>query len=308
MEKVKSKKDVILDAQKKKKKVHFATLMDVSHLKNAELESKHQKYKGRVVLRGDSVKDDSGAYAVFTEQGSSVTPKSKWRTLQGCLEIPKSECPEKMDTSSTTQFAQIMVQTWKTLWFISIEICTVTRSLASCGKDDVRRFYWDLDGEKVLNWECMFVHRRQGLFLSEDVDDIKMAGTKENMAPTWKKLVKLVDLGEPTSCLDHVYLGCTQRECEANESIMDRYREMFESRISAAGTEKPAGWEKPHAKTVAWSYDMEGHAQTCVERYCELANNKTAVVRRFNSLLGSSQRRKTWKQLANCPPCVLKLS
>ena len=26
---------------------------------------------------------------------------------------------------------------------------------------------------------------------------------------------------------------------------------------------------------AAWSYDMEGHAQKCVERYCELANKKT---------------------------------
>ena len=32
-----------------------------------------QKCKGRVVLRGDIVKDDSGAYAVFTEQGSSAS-------------------------------------------------------------------------------------------------------------------------------------------------------------------------------------------------------------------------------------------
>ena len=30
--------------------------------------------------------------------------------------------------------------------------------------------------------------------------------------------------------------------------------------------------EKSHAKTVAWSYDMESHAKKCVERYCELAN------------------------------------
>ena len=30
--------------------------MDICHLKNAELEAKHQKYKGRVVLRGDFVK------------------------------------------------------------------------------------------------------------------------------------------------------------------------------------------------------------------------------------------------------------
>ena len=37
----------------------FASLMDVCHLKNAELETKHQQYKGRIVLRGDIVKDDS---------------------------------------------------------------------------------------------------------------------------------------------------------------------------------------------------------------------------------------------------------
>ena len=35
----------------------FASLMDICHLKNAELEAKHQKYKSRVVLRCDIVKD-----------------------------------------------------------------------------------------------------------------------------------------------------------------------------------------------------------------------------------------------------------
>ena len=40
---------------------------------NAELEPKYQEYKGRVVLRGDVVKDDAGEYAVFTEQGSSAS-------------------------------------------------------------------------------------------------------------------------------------------------------------------------------------------------------------------------------------------
>ena len=49
---------------------------------------------------------------------------------------------------------------------------------------------------------------------------------------------------------------------------------MFESRTSAGATEKLLGWQTPHAKTVGWSYDMEGHARTCVERCCELANKK----------------------------------
>ena len=48
--KVRSKKEVIDEARTKGAKVHFASLMDICHLKNAELEAKHQKYKGRVVL------------------------------------------------------------------------------------------------------------------------------------------------------------------------------------------------------------------------------------------------------------------
>ena len=67
--KVRSKKQVIDEARTNGAKVHFASLMDMCHLKNSELEAKHQKYKGRVVLRGDIVKDDSGFYVVFTEQG-----------------------------------------------------------------------------------------------------------------------------------------------------------------------------------------------------------------------------------------------
>ena len=41
--KVRSKKEVIDEARTKAAKVHFASLMDICHLKNAELEAKHQK-------------------------------------------------------------------------------------------------------------------------------------------------------------------------------------------------------------------------------------------------------------------------
>ena len=112
--------------------------------------------------------------------------------------------------------------------------------------------------EKTPCWECLFVHRKQWLFLSVYVDDIKMAGKKRNMAPMWKKLMKNVAIDEPASFLDHGNLECTQRECKPNETIIEQYTKMFESRA----TEKLSGWcEKPHAQTVAWSYDLEGHAQ-----------------------------------------------
>ena len=105
------------------------------------------------------------------------------------------------------------------------------------------------------------------------VDDIKLAGKKQNIDPMWKVLNKEVDLGEPTSFLDHVFLGCTQRQCEIRKDIVDNYRTMFESRISARRTEKLPYSE--NLRISSWSYDMEGHAKKCVERYCELANKTT---------------------------------
>ena len=58
------------------------------------------------------------------------------------------------------------------------------------------------------------------------VDDIKLTGKKQNINPMWKVL-KEVDLGEPTSFLDHVYLGCTQRQCQMSKDIVDNYRTML---------------------------------------------------------------------------------
>ena len=45
------------------------------------------KYKGRVVLRGDTVKDDTGSYAVFTEQGSSASQVTAAKIMDIILQI-----------------------------------------------------------------------------------------------------------------------------------------------------------------------------------------------------------------------------
>ena len=76
-----------------------------------------------------------------------------------------------------------------------------------------------------------------------------------------------------------MFLGCTQRECQISKDIVDNYNNMFESRISAGAVEKLSETRvsgEPDANTISsWSYDMEGHAKKCVERYCELANITT---------------------------------
>ena len=59
--------------------------------------------------------------------------------------------------------------------------------------------------------------------------------TKHCIDPMRKVLNKEVDLGEPTSFLDHVFLECTQRQCEISKDIVNT---MFESIISAGATGK----------------------------------------------------------------------
>ena len=107
-------------------------------------------------------------------------------------------------------------------------------------------FYESSESDRVFNYfhDSNSIFRARGInsewirartvFISVYVDDIKLAGKKQNVDPVWKVLNKEDDLGEPTSFLDNVYLGCTQRQCEISKDIVDKYRAMFESRISAA--------------------------------------------------------------------------
>ena len=250
--------------------------------KNSELEAKHQKYKGRVVLRGDIVKDDSGSYAVCTEQGSSASQMTAAKVtdvisrLLGCagqaadtvsafsqvkmedapklLKIPTSECPDI--------WIRLPRHKWPKSWS-SMEdpVVLLERNLYG---HPLPGLLWERQFEKILlqhgwekvsNWECLFVHREKGY------------------SYLWKVPNKEVDLGEPTSFFDHVYLGCTQRQCEISKDIVDNYRAMFESRISAGGT------EKLHARKIfvflrgptIWKV-MQRNAW---ERYCESANKTT---------------------------------
>ena len=95
----------------------------------------------------------------------------------------------------------------------------------------IREFFLGMEREKVLHRECLFVHRKQGLFLSVYVNDMKTAEKKQNMTRMWTKLLKGVDLDELASFFDHLYLGCTQRECEPNERMVEKYKKACSCRV-----------------------------------------------------------------------------
>ena len=250
------------------------------------------------MFHGDIVKDNFGSYAVFTEQGSSASQMTAAKIMNiisrlpgcdgqaadavsaftqaiigrcstNCLNIPKSETFGFVyhDTNGTNHGP-----VWKTQSFFLKGILYGHPLAGLLLERQFEKILLKHGWEKIPNWECFFLHRKKDYsYLCMWMT--KLAGKKHNIDPMWKVLNKEVDLGEPTSFLDHVYLGCTQRQCKISKDILDNYRTMFESRISAGRLEKLPLLQ--NLRISSWSYDMEGHAKKCVERYCELANKTT---------------------------------
>ena len=107
------------------------------------------------------------------------------------------------------------------------------------------------------------------------VDDFQLTGKKQNMDPMWKIYMKDVDLGEPTLFFYHVYLSCTQRECQTSKDIFRQLQKYVRIQDFRWDHGKLFVSGKSDANISSWSYDMEGHAKKSVERYCELANKTT---------------------------------
>ena len=70
---------------------HFANVMPICHKKNAQLTEKHWVYKGRVVLRGDQIKDEDGYWAVFSEQGTSASSIASMKFLNAIAMAPGND-------------------------------------------------------------------------------------------------------------------------------------------------------------------------------------------------------------------------
>ena len=148
--KVRTKREVIAEARNEGRKVHFASLMDVCHLLNSELEPQFQKHKKVESFRGDIVKDDSGSYAVFTEQGSSASQMTAAKVMEKYQDYQdaqssrrsirlnsgqKEDAPTllKFQSQNVQNFGYIYQSTngqnhgpvWKIQSFLLSEICTV---------------------------------------------------------------------------------------------------------------------------------------------------------------------------------------
>ena len=142
------------------------------------------------------MEDDSGSYAVFTEQGSSASQMTAAKVmdiisrLPGCdgqaadtvsayTQVKMEDAPKifffKKKTKSECPDIWIRLprHTWPKSWSsMEVPVVPLERNLYG---HPLAGLLWERQFDKILlkyvwekvsNWECLFVHREKGLFLS----------------------------------------------------------------------------------------------------------------------------------------------
>ena len=157
-----------------------------------------------------------------------------------------------MDASPTTKVAKVLVKHWMlcgSSWakVAQSPICRLLVGKTICQSST------GIEMGKMYRIGNVYLFTKNNDYSYRFTWPTTMVGREQNLSLVWKKLVKRVDLGEPTTFLDDVYLGCTQRERKLDKSIIEEYRKLFDSRISVGANEQLFGWEVSHAITVCWS-------------------------------------------------------
>ena len=80
----------------------------------------------------------------------------------------------------------------------------------------IRKYFcWRIE-QKVPEWECWYLHRKNVLFLSLCVDVLNIGIAQEKLSNMWAKPKRKVGLEDPKPFINQVYLACAQREVQVN--------------------------------------------------------------------------------------------
>ena len=99
--------EVESEARKENRSVHFGQVMQLCHEKHSELQKAVREFKGRIVFRGDIVKDESGCFAVFSEQGTSASHLSAAKFLDAIARMPG--CSGE-DSDAVGAYTQVLLE------------------------------------------------------------------------------------------------------------------------------------------------------------------------------------------------------
>ena len=200
------------------------------------------------------------------------------------FKIFKVRMSRYLDTSTEAQMAQIMVQYGRPSRFFSKGICTVVLWQDYYGKGNLRKFCWITVGKSFQLWMFSCQPSKRTIPISAGGRYQTGRQNSEMGRQNRKHRTDLENsngrrwLGRTSIISWPRIFGMHSESVKSAMKIVANDKDMFESRISAGAKEKLPTWAsgKLDAETISsWSYDMEGHAKKCVERYCELAHKTT---------------------------------
>ena len=254
---VRPRAQVMADARRMGKTVHFGNIFGICVEKGSELPKGHKdrKYKGRYVFRGNDVKDQNWETAMFQELGSSPAAMEASKSADFYGSLPGHASEQADADQAYTQALMEGTETWVTLprerWPAGCEgihAPVVPLYLALYGHPHAGTFWENHCEEKVqeagfvriTDWRSCYWHPVLKLFLVIYVDDFKLSGPAENLAAGWKLLRKDINLGEIGPLGQ--FLGCNHVE-----------------------STKTSPWTGNQVRTM--EYDRESFLVKCVEDY-----------------------------------------
>ena len=222
-------------------KAFIGDIMPLVYQKHAELIGDDPKkiFKGRIVYRGDAIKDEFFEWALFGEVASSPSSMAAskaadfWGALPGhAVQYSDAEMAyTQADMGGDPTYVRLPKAWWPDSWHkIADPCCRMLRALY--GHPDAG-YYWErhcrsiivkLGFKELENWPNVYFHKERQLLLVVYVDDFKMAGPFKELAWGWAQLKKDIQMDDPLPALPslgneqtgkaekglrtHRYLGC----------------------------------------------------------------------------------------------------
>ena len=217
---VTEKDELIRCAKKDGVKIHIGQLMSICSEKFAEMAEHLRVLKGRIVFRGDIVKDQEGAAAVFQDLAANPTSVAginnniAYGRLPGhktsTADAVKAYVQSLLDTKCAT-WVQLPPELWPEAWKgqYSKPMVLLVKSLyghpeaGAHWERHLEGIIKDLGGKVVPEFPSSYFFKDTGLLLTVYVDDFTLSGPEHEHATFWAALRKKVDL-DPETGLERV--------------------------------------------------------------------------------------------------------
>jgi len=207
--------DLLSRTRAQNKTIHIGDLMTLCSIKFYEMSPELHRYKGRIVFRGDSTKDQHGASAVFQELGSSPTSVQDVN-----CNLAYGAVPGNATTAADAQRAYVQAdlkskfETWvsipRELWPAAWHskgfhrpMCLLKKALYGHPESGG---HWEahltkavvaIGGKPVPDHPSSFFFPDSKLLLTVYVDDLLLSGPEKEHDKLWKLLSTKVNLDEP---------------------------------------------------------------------------------------------------------------